>query len=148
MSPQPSSPPERQDGMWLFISNAHRHHALALSGYLPFSRDGYNSGFSSVVGHLLHQVLAVLLEQLSKRTLSRVPSLREVYGNQNILTYFKRKNRPSMNPSLVGDPSGKEADWETHIGDTKHVIKHINQHGSLAGWSLPLVKQCITAKIL
>ena len=147
MSPQPSSPPERQDGMWLFISNAHRYHALALSGYLPFSRDGYNSGFSSVVGHLLHQVLAVLLEQLSKRTLSRVPSLREVYGNQNILTYFKRKNRPSMNPSR-----GRSIRQGGRLGDTyrryKHVIKHINQHGSLAGWSLPIVKQCITAKIL
>ena len=27
---------------------------------------------------------------------------------------------------LVGDPYGKEANWETTIGDTKYVIKHIN----------------------
>ena len=98
MIPQHSSPPERQDGMWLFISTTHSHNALVPSGCLPFSRDGYISGFSSVVGHLLHQVLAVLLEQLSKRTLSRVPSLREVYGNQNIPTYFKQKNRPLIEP--------------------------------------------------
>ena len=148
MIPQPSSPPERQNGMWLFFSNTHSHNALALSGYLQFSRGVYNSGFSSVVGHPLHRVLADLLEKFSKRTFSRVLSLREVCGDQNILTYFKRKNRPSINPSLVGDLSGKEAEWETHIGDTKHVIKHINQHGSLAGWSLPIVKQCTTAKII
>ena len=147
MSPQHSSQPERQDGMRWFISNTHSHNALAPSGCLPFLRDGYISGFSSVVGHLLHQVLAVLLEQLSKRTLSRVPSLREVYGNQNIPTYFKQKNRPSLNPSR-----GRSIRQGGRLGDTyrryKHVIKHINQHGSLAGWSLPLVKQCITAKIL
>ena len=29
----------------------------------------------------------------------------------------KPKNRPSINPSFVGDPIGKEADWETSIGD-------------------------------
>ena len=27
---------------------------------------------------------------------------------------------------LAGDPTGKEAGWETNIGDTKHVNKHIN----------------------
>jgi hypothetical protein len=27
---------------------------------------------------------------------------------------------------LAGDPIGKEAGWETNIGDTKHVNKHIN----------------------
>ena len=27
---------------------------------------------------------------------------------------------------LVSDPIGKEAGWETNIGDTKHVNKHIN----------------------
>jgi len=118
MIPQHSSTPERQNGMWLFFSNTHSHHALALSGYLPFSRDGYNSGFSSVVGHPLHQVLADLLEQLSKRTLSRVPSLREVYGNQNILTYFKRKNRPSINPSR-----GRSIRQGGRMGDTYRRYK-------------------------
>ena len=29
----------------------------------------------------------------------------------------KPKNRSFTNPSLVGDPIGKEADWETNIGD-------------------------------
>ena len=147
MIPQHSSTPERQNGMWLFISNTHTHQALALSGYLPFSIDGYNSGFSSVVGHTLYQVLADLLEKFSRRILSRVPSLREVCGDQNILTYFKQKNRPSINPSR-----GRSIRQGGRLGDTyrryKHVIKHINQHSSLAGWSLPIVKQCITAKIL
>jgi hypothetical protein len=27
---------------------------------------------------------------------------------------------------LAGDPTGKEAGWETNIGDTNHVNKHIN----------------------
>ena len=27
---------------------------------------------------------------------------------------------------LAGDPTGMEAGWETNIGDTKHVNKHIN----------------------
>ena len=147
MSPQHSSPPERQDGMRWFISNANSHNASAPSGCLPFSRDGYISGFSSVVWHPLNKVLADLLEKLSKRILSRVPSLREVCGDQNILTYFNLKNRPSMNPSR-----GRSIRQGGRLGDTyrryKHVIKHINQHGSLAGWSLPIVKQCITAKIL
>jgi len=35
------------------------------------------------------------------------------------------KNRPFIH-RLVGDPTGKEASWETNIGDTKHVNKHIN----------------------
>jgi hypothetical protein len=147
MSPQHSSQPERQDGMRWFISNTHSHNALAPSGCLPFLRDGYISGSSSVVGHFLHQVLADLLEKLSKHTLSRVLPLREVSGDQNILTYFNLKNRPSINPSR-----GRSIRQGGRLGDTyrryKHVIKHINQHGSLAGWSLPIIKQCITAKIL
>jgi len=144
---QHSFPPERQDGMWLFISTTHSHNALVPSGCLPFSRDGYISGFSSVVGHPLHQVLADLLEKFSARTLSRLLSLRDVCVDQNIPTYFKQKNRPSLNPSR-----GRSIRQGGRLGDTyrryKHVIKHINQHGSLAGWSLPIVKQCITAKIL
>jgi hypothetical protein len=37
--------------------------------------------------------------------------------NQRIVPFIHR---------LVGDPTGKEAGWETNIGDTKHVNKHIN----------------------
>jgi hypothetical protein len=118
MIPQHSSTPQRQNGMWLFISNTHSHNALALSGYLPFSRDGYNSGFSSVVGHPLHQVLADLLEKFSRRILSRVPSLREVCGDQIILTYFYLKNRPSINPSR-----GRSIRQGGRLGDTYRRYK-------------------------
>ena len=62
-------------------------------------------------------------------------------------THFNPKNRPFLT-RLVGDPFGKEAAWETNIGDTKHVTKHINQYSSLTGWSLPILKQCITAEII
>jgi hypothetical protein len=37
--------------------------------------------------------------------------------NQRIVPFIHR---------LAGDPTGKEAGWETNIGDTKHVNKHIN----------------------
>jgi len=37
--------------------------------------------------------------------------------NQRIVPFIHR---------LKGDPTGKEAGWETNIGDTKHVNKHIN----------------------
>ena len=37
--------------------------------------------------------------------------------NQRIVPFIHR---------LAGDPSSKEAGWETNIGDTKHVNKHIN----------------------
>jgi hypothetical protein len=37
--------------------------------------------------------------------------------NQRIAPFIHR---------LAGDPTGKEAGWETNIGDTKHVNKHIN----------------------
>ena len=144
---QHSSPPERQDGMWLFIRTAHSHNALASFGCLPFLRDGYISGFSSVVWHPLNKVLADLLEKFSECILSRVLLLRDVCGDQNIPTYFKQKNRPSINPSR-----GRSIRQGGRLGDTyrryKHVIKHINQHSSLAGWSLPIIKQCTTAKIL
>jgi hypothetical protein len=40
----------------------------------------------------------------------------------------------------VGDLFGKEAERETNIGDTKHVNKHINQHGCLTGWFVPCAK--------
>ena len=118
MSPQHSSQPERQDGMRWFISNTHSHNALAPSGCLPFLRDGYISGFSSVVGHTSNQVLADLLEKLSKHTLSRVLSLREVSGDQNILTYFNLKNRPSMNPSR-----GRSIRQGGRLGDTYRRYK-------------------------
>ena len=50
---------------------------------------------------------------------------------------------PRIVPSLIrlaGDLFGKEAERETHIGDTKHVNKHINQHGRLTGWFVPCTK--------
>jgi hypothetical protein len=37
--------------------------------------------------------------------------------NQRIVPFIHR---------LAGDATGKEAGWETNIGDTKHVNKHIN----------------------
>ena len=37
--------------------------------------------------------------------------------NQSIVPFIHR---------LAGDPTGKEAGWETNIGDTKHVNKYIN----------------------
>ena len=37
--------------------------------------------------------------------------------NQRIVPFIHR---------LAGDPTGMEAGWETNIGDTKHVNKHIN----------------------
>ena len=68
------------------------------------------------------------------------------FSQRITINYFNPKNRPFLT-RLVGVPFGKEAVWETNIGDTKHVIKHINQHGSLAGWSIPILKQCITTEI-
>jgi hypothetical protein len=85
-----------------------------------------NECISSIVGvaiNALHQSV-----QLTSRFSQRITS-----------THFNPKNRPFLT-RLVGDPFGKEAVWETNIGDTKHVIKHINQHGSLAGWSIPILK--------
>jgi hypothetical protein len=40
-------------------------------------------------------------------------------------TFTNERIVPSLT-RLVGDPYGKEANRETTIGDTKHVIKHIN----------------------
>ena len=53
--------------------------------------------------------------------------------------FFTRRIVPSL-IRLVGDLFGKEAERETHIGDTKHVNKHINQHGRLTGWFVPCTK--------
>jgi hypothetical protein len=52
---------------------------------------------------------------------------------------FNQRIVPSL-IRLVGDPSGKEAGWETNIGDTKHVNQHINQYGCLTGWFVPRTK--------
>jgi hypothetical protein len=46
-------------------------------------------------------------------------------SNLSTLNKYNLRNRPFLT-RLVGDPFGKEAAWETNIGDTKHVIKHIN----------------------
>jgi hypothetical protein len=56
-----------------------------------------------------------------------------------LLSIHTRRIVPSL-IRLVGDPFGKEAGRETNIGDTKHVNKHINQHGRLTGWFVPRTK--------
>jgi hypothetical protein len=44
----------------------------------------------------------------------------------NRMHKFKPKRIAPFIHRLAGDPTGKEAGWETNIGDTKHVNKHIN----------------------
>ena len=39
--------------------------------------------------------------------------------------FITKRVTPFIN-RLVSDPTGKEAGWETNIGDTKHVNQHIN----------------------
>jgi hypothetical protein len=88
-----------------------------------FARNEFVSSIVGVAINALHQSV-----QLTSGFSQRITN-----------THFNPKNRPFLT-RLVGDPFGKEAAWETNIGDTKHVIKHINQHGSLAGWSIPIQK--------
>jgi hypothetical protein len=44
----------------------------------------------------------------------------------NRVHQFKPKRITPFIHRLVSDPIGKEAGWETNIGDTNHVNKHIN----------------------
>jgi hypothetical protein len=44
-------------------------------------------------------------------------TIQKIYKPKRIVPYITR---------LVGDPTGKEAGWETTIGDTKHVNQYIN----------------------
>ena len=60
-------------------------------------------------------------------------------SNLSTFNKYKLRNRPFLT-RLVGDLFGKEAERETNIGDTKHVNKHINQHGRLTGWIVPRTK--------
>ena len=39
---------------------------------------------------------------------------------------FSYKRIVPFTTRLAGDPTSKEAGWETTIGDTKHVNKYIN----------------------
>jgi len=53
------------------------------------------------------------------------PAPADIPREQHYIGFLYNRIAPFIH-RLVGDPSGKEAGWETNIGDTKHVNKHIN----------------------
>jgi len=53
------------------------------------------------------------------------PAQAEVLSDQQYKRFLTNRIVPFIH-RLAGDPTGMEAGWETNIGDTKHVNKHIN----------------------
>ena len=53
------------------------------------------------------------------------PAQAEILNDQKYIRFLNNRIVPFIH-RLAGDPSSKEAGWETNIGDTKHVNKHIN----------------------
>ena len=53
------------------------------------------------------------------------PAQAEILSDQQNIRFLNHRIAPFIH-RLAGDPTGMEAGWETNIGDTKHVNKHIN----------------------
>ena len=53
------------------------------------------------------------------------PASAEVPRDHGYKGFLYKRIAPFIH-RLAGDPTGKEAGWETNIGDTKHVNKYIN----------------------
>ena len=85
-----------------------------------------NDGRIPVTSLLLSQTL-----KLSRLSLFYHCSACHPLPARHRLKFHNQRIVPSL-IRLVGDPSGKEAGWETNIGDTKHVNQHINKHGRFA----------------